>query len=88
MLGLYQKRFEDVLDAFNALAFQSLDTRMMAYLKAKAKALDQTTLKMTHQDLADELGTARETVSRLLKKLEAEGQLALHRGHVELLVNP
>ncbi|MEL6536961.1 MAG: Crp/Fnr family transcriptional regulator, partial [Bacteroidota bacterium] len=64
VLNLYQKRFEDVLDAFNALAFQSLDDRMITYLEAKARALGHNKLKMTHQDLADELGSARETVSR------------------------
>ena len=84
ILKLYQKRFEDVLNAFNALAFQSLDDRIIAYLKAKATALKSEKINMTHQDLADELGTARETVSRILKKLETEGRVKLHRGSIEL----
>jgi len=85
VLNLYQKRFDNVLDAFNALAFQRLDYRMVSYLEAKSRATGDNMLRMTHQDLADELGTARETVSRLLKKLESEGRLALHRGAIELL---
>ena len=84
-MNLYQKRFEDILNAFNALAFHQLDDRLYAYLKSKASALGKTEIRMTHQDLGDELGTARETVSRLLKKLEAEGTVKLHRGSIELL---
>ncbi|MEP1096308.1 MAG: Crp/Fnr family transcriptional regulator [Cyclobacteriaceae bacterium] len=85
ILGTYQKRFDDVLDAFNALAFHSLDDRLLAYLKAKANALGKSKIEMTHQDLGDELGTARETVSRMLKKLEVEEKVKLHRGWIEIL---
>lgn len=85
ILKLYQKRFDDVLNAFNALAFQSLDSRLLSYLHSKSKALVDNNIKMTHQDLGDELGTARETVSRLLKKLEIEQKVKLHRGWIEVL---
>jgi len=85
ILNLYQKRFYDVLNAFNALAFQKLDDRLLTYLKAKVNALDTNKIKMTHQDLGDELGTARETVSRVLKKLEVDSKLRLHRGWIEIL---
>ncbi|MEL6559686.1 MAG: Crp/Fnr family transcriptional regulator [Bacteroidota bacterium] len=84
ILSLYQKRFDDVLGAFNALAFQSLDQRLHSYLHSKISALENNTLKMTHQDLSDELGTTRETVSRMLKKLEVEGKVILHRGAIEV----
>ncbi|MEO1256250.1 MAG: Crp/Fnr family transcriptional regulator, partial [Bacteroidota bacterium] len=85
ILNLYQKRFDDVLDAYNALAFQSLDYRLLSYLKSRAAANNSNEIKATHQDLADELGTARETVSRMLKKLESEGSVVLHRGCIEVL---
>lgn len=84
VLNLYQKRFDDVLDSYNALAFQSLDNRLLSYLKARSQALKSSEIKATHQDLADELGTARETVSRMLKKLEMDGEVKLHRGWVEV----
>lgn len=84
ILNLYQKRFNDLLDAFNALAFQQLDTRVLSYLKAKVEALGTHRIQMTHQDLGDELGSARETVSRLLKKLEVEGKVKLGRGWIEV----
>lgn len=85
ILNLYQKRFNDILDAFNELAFQKLDDRLFSYLKAKSKALNSNKIKMTHQDLADELGSARETISRILKKLEVEGKVKLQRSIVEIL---
>lgn len=85
ILQLYQKRFDDVLDAFNALAFQSLDERLLSYLKAKSQALENNKITATHQDLGDELGTARETISRMLKKLEVEGRVKLHRGWIEIV---
>ena len=85
ILNLYQKRFDDVLDAYNAIAFQRLDDRLMAYLNARSKALNSNEINATHQDLGDELGTARETISRMLKKLEAEDKVRLHRGWIEVL---
>ncbi len=85
VLNLYQKRFDNVLDAYNALAFQSLDDRLLSYLKARSEALSSKEIKATHQDLADELGTARETVSRMLKKLETDGMVKLHRGWIEII---
>lgn len=85
VMDLYGKRFNDILGAFNALAFQNLDQRIMAYFKAKTKNADSKRIESTHQEIADELGTSRETVSRLLKKLEHEGIVLLHRGWVELV---
>lgn len=84
ILDLYQKRFDDLLDAYNALAFQSLDERLLQYLHEKTKALGSGKIKATHQELGDELGTARETISRMLKKLETEGTVTLHRGWIEV----
>ena len=84
ILSLYQKRFDDLLDAYNALAFQSLDQRLLSYLHSKAKALGTHKILATHQDLGDELGTARETISRILKKLENDGKVRLSRGHIEV----
>jgi len=85
VMNLYQKRFYDVLDAFNALAFQSLDKRLLSYLNAKTSALNSTKIYMTHQDLGDELGTARETISRMLKKLEVDKKVKLHRGRIQVI---
>jgi len=84
IITLYKKRFDNLLNAFNALAFQNLDQRIIAYFKAKVKNSGTNKIEITHQEIADELGTFRETVSRLLKKLEHEGLVRLHRGAVEI----
>lgn len=85
ILDLYQKRFDDLLNAYNALAFQNLDERLLKYLRERTKAIGSNKIKATHQELGDELGTARETISRMLKKLEMEGVVSLHRGWIEIL---
>ncbi|MEM7551246.1 MAG: Crp/Fnr family transcriptional regulator [Bacteroidota bacterium] len=82
---LYKKRFNDLLSAFNSVAFQKMDSRIIEYLNGRAQASETNKIKATHQEIADELGVARETVSRLLKKLEQDGVVKLYRGIIELL---
>jgi len=55
------------------------------YLKEKSKATGSSLINLTHQQIADELGTNRVVVSRLLKKLELENKLLLYRNQVKLL---
>lgn len=86
ILNLYQKRFYDVLDAFDSMAFHNADKRLLDHLQSKVKSRKDNRIEATHQVLGDELGVARETVSRLLKKLEADGVVRLHRGWIEVLV--
>lgn len=81
----YKERFELILDAFNAVAFQKMDTRLEHYLIQKAKATNHNELKITHAQIAAELATARVVVSRLLKNLEDEGRISQRRGHITLL---
>jgi CRP/FNR family transcriptional regulator, anaerobic regulatory protein len=82
---LYHKRFEELLSAVNAIAFQKLDTRLLQLLKQKAELYQSNEIKITHQQLADELGTAREAVSRVMKQMENEGLVSLSRNKVTLL---
>lgn len=82
---LYNKRFEELLDVVNAVVFQNVDDRLWELLKTKVKMLHTTELTITHQQLADELGTAREVVSRLLKQLERNNKIALSRNKIKVL---
>jgi CRP/FNR family transcriptional regulator len=82
---LYHKRFEELLTAVNAIAFQKLDMRLLQLLKQKAELYQTKELKITHQQLADELGTAREAVSRVMKQMENEGLVTLSRNKITLL---
>lgn len=85
MFELYNKRFEELLSVVNAIAFQKVDVRLWELLKTKVKLLKTDELNMTHQQIADELGTAREVVSRLLKQLEREKKISLGRTRIKIL---
>lgn len=80
----YQKRFDDLITVINELAFHKLDERLISLLRRKSKQNNSTVLNVTHEELALELATSREVVSRLLKQLEKLGHVKLARNRVEL----
>lgn len=82
---LYQKRFEELLEVVNAVAFQKLDTRLLQLLNQKSSLFHSKEISITHKQLADELGTTRETVSRVLKQMENEKLISLSRNNISLL---
>lgn len=82
---LYHKRFEELLDIINAIAFKKVDERLLNLLQKKSELSNSNTIIITHEQLANELGTARVVVSRLLKQLEEEGKLKLGRNKIQLL---
>ncbi len=84
---MYHKRFEELLEIVNAIAFKKVDERLLNLLRKKAELTDSTTLQVTHEQLANELGTARVVVSRLLKQLEELGEVKLGRNKIFLLDN-
>lgn len=85
VIDTYRSRFEEVLEVINSIAFKAMDERLEFYLKRHQQACGCDDLKLSHQEIASELNTSREVISRLLKKLEQRGQLKLHRNHIELL---
>lgn len=84
---LYHKRFEELLDIINAIAFRKVDERLLNLLQKKSELTHSEIISTTHEQLANELGTARVVVSRLLKQLEEEGRLKLGRNKI-MLLNP
>jgi CRP/FNR family transcriptional regulator len=82
---LYHKRFEELLDVVNAIAFKKLDERLLSFIKKKCALTHSHTLYVTHEQLANELGTARVVVSRLLKQMEDEGMVQLGRNKISLI---
>nr|WP_294858774.1 Crp/Fnr family transcriptional regulator [uncultured Fluviicola sp.] len=82
---LYHKRFEELLEVVNAVAFKKMDERLLNLLQKKCKLTNSQTLSVTHEQLANELGTARVVVSRLLKHMEDEGLVKLGRNKVTLV---
>ncbi len=82
---LYHKRFEELLEIVNAIAFKKVDERMLVLLNKKTELTGNKTLNITHEQLANELGTARVVVSRLLKQLEEIGKVKLGRNKITLV---
>lgn len=82
---LYHKRFEELLDVVNAVAFKKMDERLLNFIRKKTEISGAKTLYVTHEQLAGELGTARVVVSRLLKQMEDEGLVRLGRNKITLL---
>lgn len=82
---LYHKRFEELLGIINEIAFKKVDERLLNLLEKKAELTQSNILNVTHEQLANELGTARVVVSRLLKQLEENGELQLGRNKITLL---
>jgi CRP/FNR family transcriptional regulator len=78
--SLFSERLSDLMQLVSAIAFQKLDQRLAVLLANKPNSLHTT-----HQALADELGTAREIVSRLLKNFAEQGWIHLGREHIEIV---
>lgn len=77
---LFAERLTGLMQLVTAVAFQKLDQRLAALLLAK-----DNPIRATHQALANELGSAREMVSRLLKGFADQGWLTLGREHIEII---
>lgn len=82
---LYHKRFEELLEIVNAISFKKVDERLLSLLHKKQELTNKNTLNITHEQLANELGTARPVVSRLLKQLEENGTVQLGRNKIILM---
>ncbi|MBI3232037.1 MAG: Crp/Fnr family transcriptional regulator [Candidatus Doudnabacteria bacterium] len=82
---LYHKRFEELLSVVNAIAFQKLDERLLQLLTQKSKLTHSKEIVVTHSQLAEELGTAREVISRVAKQMENEGLIRLSRNKITLV---
>jgi CRP/FNR family transcriptional regulator, anaerobic regulatory protein len=84
MIAIYEDRFKELVLALDDVAFKKLDERLMDYLRKKTEAQNSLKIEITHQQIAEELNTARETISRLLKSLESKKYLSLGRNTIEL----
>ncbi len=82
---LYHKRFEELLEVVNAIAFKKMDERILNFLEEKKKMNGSNEINITHQQLSEELGTARVVVSRLLKQMELNGTVKLFRNKILLV---
>lgn len=83
----YNNRLKEMLTAIDNLAFMNMDERLLKYLHEKVKINQSKEIHNTHQEIAYDLHTSRVVISRLLKALENEGKIKLHRAFIEFIKN-
>jgi len=81
----YNLRYIELLDTINHVLFNKMDKRLYDYLKKKIKLTKQNPIKISHRQIAGELGTAREVISRVMKKLEIEGKVKQYANSIEII---
>lgn len=86
VFGLLSRRLSTVIATVEEVAFRRVDARIAEFLASLTEK--QVELRITHQEIAFELGTAREVVSRILKDFEQEKIIALSRGAITILNRP
>lgn len=85
VFGLIAMRLADVITVIQEVAFQRMDRRIAAYVLQQAPPQTGDDLRVTHQEIASDLGTSREVVTRILNELERQGLLATARGSIRVL---
>ena len=85
VFGSYNNRFTEMLEAIDSLAFMNMNERILKYLKDKVIVNKDETLSITHNIISMELNTSRVVVSRILKRLELDGEIKLDRNQIKVL---
>jgi CRP/FNR family transcriptional regulator, anaerobic regulatory protein len=85
VIQTYRGRFEELLAVVDNIAFRNMDERLEFYLKRHAGDSGKKQIELSHQQIADDLNSSREVISRLLKKMEQRNLVKLHRNMIELL---
>lgn len=80
----FAQRFDEIIGLVDELSFHHVDHRLLKYLKDKSQLLGTLVLPISHMEIASEINTSREVVSRLLKKMEKQGKLELARERIVL----
>lgn len=81
----FNLRYSELLDTIGSLLLDKMDKRLYDHLKKKTELSTNNSIKMSHTQIANELGTAREVVTRVLKKLENEGKVKQLSGKISVI---
>ncbi|MCE4564019.1 Crp/Fnr family transcriptional regulator [Maribellus sp. CM-23] len=81
----YNVRYTELIEMINQILFDKMDKRLYEYLKSKAELKNQNPIKISHREIANDLGTAREVVTRVLKKLEMEQLVSQEAGAIKVM---
>jgi len=84
VFSTFSKRFDEILKVLESVVFHNMDERLSIYLVEKATTLKAHTIYNSHKEIADDLVTSREVISRLLKQMEKKGLVELSRGKIKL----
>ena len=84
VMNMFRRRYDEMVNSFEAVVFSHIDVRVLEYLKSKADQNDRS-IEISHQQLAAELGTTRVVISRILKEYERQQKIRLFRGRIELV---
>jgi CRP/FNR family transcriptional regulator len=82
---LFNNKFDEVIDMIKILTFSNKETRLLEYLNKKSELNNSKTITKSHQEIANELGSSREVISRLLKKLENSNIVSLAQREIKIL---
>ncbi len=86
VLESYNTRLNEMLEAIDSLAFHNMEERIVKYLKDRAMVLGDDTLKITHYQIARDLNSSRVVISRIMKKLEDNGQVTQSRNMIKVVM--
>ncbi|WP_194975603.1 Crp/Fnr family transcriptional regulator [Aquiflexum lacus] len=86
IINTYKSRYDELLNAFGSVAFKPIHVRVKEYLTEYVKNESSNKIPISHQTLANELGTTRVVISRILKQMEQEKLVKLYRGYIQLKV--
>ncbi|MEJ6492624.1 MAG: Crp/Fnr family transcriptional regulator [Flavobacteriales bacterium] len=81
----YNTRFSEMLQSIDSLAFMNMHERLIKYLREKVIVGKDMMVNTTHQKVASDLHTSRVVISRILKSLERENKIVIHRNNIQVL---
>jgi CRP/FNR family transcriptional regulator, anaerobic regulatory protein len=85
IIRTFKNRYDELLSSFGNVAFKPIGLRVKEYLHEQSELIQSKKIPLSHQTLANELGTTRVVISRILKQFEKDSAVKLHRGHIEIL---
>jgi CRP/FNR family transcriptional regulator, anaerobic regulatory protein len=81
----YRERFDELLQTIDHIAFRNMDERLVYYLRRHQEKLKSNVVTTSFTEMAQELNSSREVISRLMKKLSDNGVVELHRSHIKIV---
>ena len=85
VMRMFRTRYDELVKSLETVVFEHIDVRVMEYLRNKASQENQKVINISHHSLANQLGTTRVVVSRILKQLEQGKRIKLSRSAIEIL---